>query len=418
MSIQLTLKWTNEGDILWAWHLTPQRLNAQLQQGSLDQLAHDKRRKNFDQVECRLYLPALWFSTISIQVPSAIKKLSPDALKFACEDALAQSVEELHLIPLGKPEQGQLRVLVSQTAQLTEVLASLESEGFLVAEAYSEHELLAADDANELTIQLDEQQVRLCYQAEAHQIHSQGFSEWFDLWAQQHQLASDQTIVIHSDSAEGPAKILANELQASGYQVDWRNRSYNGQWLLSLRAHQSSLNILQGAFRPKRQSNSWRPWLPVSLAACVTMLLLLIMALLTNQQLKRQVDQTWAASEAVFLQVFGAQKRIQRPLMVREMRALAAGNTGIAEQHSSALGILNDLATASGSALMEDFRFNAQRNEALFTLLVSEGSSSEAYQLFEQLNSHLDEQGYEVSYSANQDNDQIRARFKAVKGGA
>lgn len=137
-----------------------------------------------------------------------------------------------------------------------------------------------------------------------------------------------------------------------------------------------------------------------------------------NHRLTEKIEQTWEASEKVFLQVFGNNKRIQRPLMVREMRTLASNSDAAnSDQKVNALQFLSDISAASSTFVLEDFRFSRDRGEATFTLVQPVDVSGDAYNLFEALKNDMSAKNYSVEYSANQDKDAFRARFKATYGG-
>ena len=121
--------------------------------------------------------------------------------------------------------------------------------------------------------------------------------------------------------------------------------------------------------------------------------------------LQIRIEQTLAASDNVFLQVFGQDKRIQRSLMTREMRTLAT-ESGIVDRsvQVNALAVLNDLTIASPSFKLEDFRYNHDRKEAYFTLVQDIADAGDAFALFESLKTGLtDKQGNRLQCPALQD---------------
>jgi len=363
-----------------------------------------------------LLLPQVWFSYIDIAIPGKSRRLSGEALKFACEDYLAEDIDNVHLVLTSKPVNGKASVLVTNAEQLTEILNTLKGQGISVIQAYSYLPGKNIDQLSDVALDIQGQTVTVKFNGKQLQIHVTGFSEWFELFAEQQELPSDASIFISSDDAQGPAKILANEMQASGYQVEWVVDQAKTDELIDPEENFSHhpINILQGDFTPAGSKNEPKKWLPLAIAASSAMFVWLSYSVANSWQLNSQAEKTWQASEAVFLQVFGKEKRIQRPLMIREMRAVAAGNSDSNGDVLSSLQILKDLTQAPSEIFMEDFRFNQQRNEALFTLVISAQGTADAYSLFEQLNSQLKSKGYSVEYSANQDSDQFRARFKAV----
>lgn len=410
MSIQLILSWTSATELEWLW-----TAGNETGSGPLEQLVSEQKRKNLTEVPCRLLLPEVWFSHIDIEVPAKARRLTGETLKFACEDYLAEDIDHVHLVLTAKPANGKASVLATNAEQLGDVLNTLKAQGISVVQAYSRIPGETGTQMTDVSLEIQQQTVTVKYNGKQFQVHVSGFSQWFDLWSDQQSLPEDATVLITSDDAEGPARMLANELEATGYAVEWLVEEATPEQQIneeSFRHH--SVNILQGAFSPAGRKTEVKVWLPMAIAAGFAMVVWLGYNFAANLQLNSQIEQTWQASESVFLQVFGQNKRIQRPLMVREMRSAAAGSIGADGEVLSSLQFLNDLTDAAAEIEMEDFRFNQQRKEALFTLVISAQGTNDAYSLFEQLNSRLKDKGYLVEYSANQDNDRFRARFRAV----
>ncbi|TCS42536.1 type II secretion system protein GspL [Reinekea marinisedimentorum] len=409
MSIQLILSWKSASELEWLW-----TSDSETGKGPLEQLISEQKRKNLSALTCRLLLPEVWFSHIDIDVPAKARRLTGETLKFACEDYLADDIDNVHLVLTGKPANGKASVLATNAEQLREILNTLKAQGIAVLQAYSRIPGEAGSQITDVHLEVQQQTVTVKHGGKQLQVHVSGFSQWFDLWSEQQALPEDATVLITSDDSEGPAKMLANELQVTGYQVQWLVEDEKSEALDADAFQHHPVNILQGAFSPTVRKTERKAWLPLAIAAAAATVVWLSYNVAVNMQLNSQIEQTWQANESVFLQVFGQNKRIQRPLMVREMRAAAAGNISADGAVLSSLQFLNDLTDAASEIEMEDFRFNLQRKEALFTLVISAQGSADAYSLFEQLNTRLKSKGYEVEYSANQDNDRFRARFKAV----
>lgn len=413
MSIQLNLFWTSASQLEWYWAGEESSFS-----GSLEDLLNQKKQRNLDAVGCRLLLPDVWFSNLSISVPGKTKRLSGEALKFACEEYLAQDIEDVHLIMTEKPRDGAVQVLALNASHLRQAISTLETHAIDVYEAFSMQGMKSGSEQM-ADVELDIQSNTVTFSAngENFQIHTTGFSQWFSLWAEQSHLPEDATVFIRSDDADGPAKMLSSELQASGHNVQWQVEDKPALVDLfdQVRQLRSAPNLMQGEFSRRSSNSQVKNWLPLTVAAVFAVIIWAGSSLMSSYQTGTRVDQVWAASESVFLQVFGKDKRIQRPLMVREMRSVAMGQAQTTDSAAvSSLDILNDLVAAPEPIFMEDFRFNQSRREALFTLVISSSASGDAYSHFEKLNTDLKQKGYQVEYSANQDNDRFRARFKAV----
>lgn len=414
MNVQLSLFWQTADQLQWYWSGADHVVS-----GTLEELQSQKQQRNMSDCSMRLFLPETWFSTLDLKLPAKARSLSPQALKFAAEEHLAQDIDTVHLVMRSKPQNGSATVLVTDLERFKTVLQTLKSRGFDVVEAFNEKDFGGVDgQTDDIVIQVSEVKVSLWFGQNVYTVHPRGFAQWFALWVTQNAIPEDATIQLVSESADGDAKSIATELEVSGYSINWlvQQKKQLIDWHERSSSQKPVGNLITNEFSNKSSNINTRYWLPSVAAAAIAISVWAVMTLLSQNQLNNQIEQTWAASENVFLQVFGNDKRIQRPLMVREMRGLINTTTG-EDQTVNALRFLNDLNIAQQSLIMEDFRFNRDRSEAFFTLVQTSAEQADAFGLFETLKTELGKKGYVVEYSANQDNDGYRARFKSVVGG-
>lgn len=416
MSIQLSLFWQAVDQLEWYW-----AGDTDVYTGSFEELQDQRQSRNMEACLVRLFLPASWFSTIAVQLPGNARRVSPQMLKFAAEEFLAQDIDSVHLVMKNKPVNGVVSVEATDIERLRQILNTLNTRQFIVTEAYNA-QLFNLNDTqtDDLLLQIQGDQVTLTMADDLYTVHARGFSQWFELWASQNKVPEDASIRLVSDSAEGPAKAIATEFEAVGYQVQWTVEAQKRlvDWHDQAELYKGSANLITGPFSQRSGHSNLKIWLPTVIAASVLLVLWSVLTVLTNIRNESKVEQAWQASEQVFLQVFGQDKRIQRPLMVREMRSRAASSGATdSEGELNALVFLRDINNAAASFTLEDFRFNKQRNEAFFTLVQPVSETGDAYSLFESLKSDLSSKNYQVEYSANQDKDSYRAQFKMVYGG-
>lgn len=417
MSIQLSLYWQAVDQLEWYW-----AGDSDVYSGALEELKDQKKERNLDNCIVRLFLPAQWFSTIDVQLPAKGRRINPQMLRFAAEEYLAQDIDSVHLVLKGKPVQGRVAVEVTDLARFSQIIATLRLSKFIVTEAYNSQRFWVPqqDQADDLQLLIRGDVVTVSSRDQIFTVHTRGFAQWFELWAQQNELPDDARLQVVSDSAEGPAKAIVTEFEATGYALDWRVENPRSlvDWHDLIEQSRPSGNLMTGAFSQHSDSPRYERWLPTLVAGVAVLILWSTVTVLENHRLSVKINETWQASESVFLQVFGQNKRIQRPLMVREMRSrVASAADGETETGVNALTFLQDISAASASFLLEDFRFNKERNEAFFTLTQSVQASGDAYSLFEALKNDLAAKGYQVEYSANQESEFYRAQFKAVYGG-
>ncbi|MDX1340851.1 MAG: type II secretion system protein GspL [Reinekea sp.] len=416
MSTQLSLYWQAPDKLQWYWSG-----EADVYTGSLEELQDQKKLKNLETCLVRLFLPASWFSSIELMLPVKSRRLSPAALKFAAEEFLAQDIDTVHLVEKGRTNNGKTTVEVTEIDRLRFILQTLSGLGFVVNEAFNTQWFsLPEDQTDDVVIQVQQESIVLSANNQVFNLHTKGFAQWFELWAKQNDIAENATIKLISDSAEGPSKVLATEFEASGFEVNWvvQNAKKLIDWHEEAERKKIPGNLITGIFSQRSGNKYVEYWMPALVASVAALVLWSTLNMFQNHRLTEKIEQTWEASEKVFLQVFGNNKRIQRPLMVREMRTLASNSDAAnSDQKVNALQFLSDISAASSTFVLEDFRFSRDRGEATFTLVQPVDVSGDAYNLFEALKNDMSAKNYSVEYSANQDKDAFRARFKATYGG-
>ena len=416
MSIQLSLFWDTADRLEWYWPGDPSVF-----EGSLEELLDQKQARNLTSCSVRLFLPEYWFSTLELNLPAKTRRLSAQALKFAAEEFLAQDIDSVHLVLKNKPLDGAATVLVTSLERFNRVLQTLRVRGLIVFEAFNCQDFsIPENQTNETLLQISEQIVTLSARDQIFKIHPKGFPQWFDMWSQQNHLDPEAPILIISADADGVAKSIVSQLEATGIPVQWVVQDVKQlvDWHDRAEGNRQPSNLITAEFSQQPANSQYQLWLPTLVAGMATFAVWVGLTLFDNQQLTLRIEQTLAASDTVFLQVFGSDKRIQRSLMVREMRTLAAESGAVDRTAEvNALAVLNDLSIASPSFKLEDFRYNHDRKEAYFTLVQDISDAGDAFALFESLKAGLTDNGYTVEYSANQDKDVFRARFKSVYGG-
>ncbi|MFQ3230682.1 type II secretion system protein GspL [Reinekea sp.] len=415
MSIQLSIYWQQAHDLSWYWADDDKQFH-----GALEELQDQVQQRNLANVATRLFLPTRWFTTFPLKIPKGNKRVSSQMIGFAAEEFLAQDIEDMHLVMIGKPHDGTVMVTATAKDPFFTVVQTLKARQLTVFEAYDAGQfVLPNQGTHDVELRVDNGKVTLRSGLISMEAHHQGFPQWFEHWLSQSTLEETISIIIYSADTDGPARHLVTSLESNGHQVQWvvQEPSDLATWHEAASSNKTLGNLITAGLRPNKGNNRIQYWLPVSIAALFVLVIWAVTSSLTSMKVNERANQTWAASETVFKQVFGSNKRIQRPLMVREMRGLAASlstQQGQAES-ANALTLLNDLRSAEETLLLEDFRFNQSRNETNFT--IASESNPDAFNHFEILKTTLIGKGYQVEYSASQDRDAVRAKFKSVKGG-
>jgi general secretion pathway protein L len=414
MSIQLSIYWQQAQNISWYWTDDNQQYH-----GALEELQDQVQQRNLANVATRLFLPSQWFTTFPLKMPKGNKRVSPQMIGFAAEEFLAQDIEDMHLVMIGKPHDGTVMVTATAKDPFFQVVQTLKARHLTIFEAYDAGQfVLPNQGTHDVELRIENERVTLRSGLVSMEAHHQGFPQWFEHWLSQSPLTETISIIIYSSDTEGPARHLVTSLESNGHQVQWvvQEPSDLAAWHETASTSKTLGNLITAGLRPNKDNNRIQYWLPATVAALFVLVVWAVTTSVTSSRVIEQANQTWAASETVFKQVFGSNKRIQRPLMVREMRNLAATlNSQQGEgENANALMLLNDLRNAESTLLLEDFRYNQSRNETNFTI-VSE-NNPDAFNHFETLKNTLIGKGYQVEYSASQDRDAVRAKFKSVKG--
>lgn len=418
MTPQLSLFWQGPEQVSWLWQGDDQQYD-----GRWDELVDQKQAKNLEQVAVRVYLPHDWFTSLTVKVPGGARRVPEQVLRFAAEEQLAQDIDTLHIVPLAKPEKGELPVLVIERERLSQVSSTLNEAGMQMEQAFDagwfQIEKPVTTDVN---LDVDAERILVRAGWVLHQVHPNGFSQWFELWKNTAGLSeAPVSIRMTSRDSTDQARQLRTELEAGGDELDWVVTPAPGlsDWDEQCREDRAAGNLMTGPFTRRKSSNNKALWLPAALAASFALVVWSGVTITEAMRQQQLADATWAASENVFRQVFGADKRIQRPLMVRELEnRILSMNSGDDNQGASVLNSLEALSDIDKALLLEDFRFQQARGEMLFTLKQPTETEGDAFARFEQVKSNLQSQGYSVEYSASQDRDAVRGRYRAVLEGA
>ncbi|MCH8532380.1 MAG: hypothetical protein LAT65_16130 [Saccharospirillum sp.] len=417
----ISLFWQGPEQVSWLW-----QGEAETQHGDWDALVDEKQQRNQNDISARVYFPHHWFTSLSVAVPGNARRVPEGVLRFAAEEQLAQDIDSLHMIALARAEGGQVPVLVLDRERLSLVQATLAEANMQMVQAFDAGWFQVPADARaDLIVDCDEQSL-LCRSGWVlHQVHPSGFSQWYDFW-RSNQAAKEQDqplqVKLVSRDANGTARQLKTVLETHGEEVEWQVTAHTtlSDWNNLCRQTRAAGNLMTGPFSIRKSRSNLGLWLPGAVAASLAVVIWSGVTWTETRRMEQQAEATWRASEQVFRQIFGPEKRIQRPLMVREVdNALVAQNQNQDGPRASVLEALTALSNSHAEGLLlEDFRYQLNRQEMLFTLKQAPENEGDAFGRFEQTKVQLESVGYEVEYSASAERDSARGRYRAVKGGA
>lgn len=415
MNVHISIFWQGPTQLRWRWSES-----TEVRDGRWDDLQLERQNKNLDAVTTRLYLPHQGFTSLQVTVPGGARRIPEAVLRFAAEEQLAQDIDSLHIVPLAKPSQGSLPVLVIETQRLRELQETLAEGGFTLVQAFDAgYCQVSKPEIQDVSIDVNPGRVLCRAGWELHQIHPNGFSQWFELWKRSQSL--DETalqITLTSRSADDLGRTLKTELEAAGDDVNWQVQPETDLplWDETVADTRYQGNLMTGPFALRKSSGHSAYWVPTAIAASIALVVWVGLTISQGWQDKAEAKSTWAASEAVFKQVFGQDKRIQQPLMVRELdNRIQAMQQPADSGGNSVLAAMDALGTLDSGLVLEDFRYQASRREMLFTVTRNGDAEEDAFGAFEQLKRRLEQAGYSVEYSASQDRDAVRGRYRATR---
>lgn len=415
MNVHISIFWQDPTRLRWRWSDS-----TEVREGRWDDVQVERQNLNLDAVTTRLYLPHQGFTSLQVMVPGGARRIPEAVLRFAAEEQLAQDIDSLHIVPLAKPNQGSLPVVVIETERLSELQETLTEGGFRLVQAFDAgYCQVSKPETQDVSIDVTPGRVLCRAGWELHQIHPNGFSQWFELWKRSQNL--DETalqITLTSRSADDLGRTLKTELEAAGDDVNWQVQPETDltEWDEIVADTRYQGNLMTGPFALRKTSSHSAYWVPTALAASFALAIWTGLTISQGWQDKAEAASTWAASEAVFKQVFGQDKRIQQPLMVRELdNRIQAMQQPENSEGGSVLAAMDALGTLDSGLSLEDFRYQASRREMLFTVTRSGDAQSDAFGVFEQLKRRLEQAGYNVEYSASQDRDAVRGRYRATR---
>ncbi|MFG1496452.1 type II secretion system protein GspL [Saccharospirillum sp. HFRX-1] len=411
MTPELSIYWQGLDQLEWRWHS-----QSDSQAGRWDDLVDQVRERNQAGAATRLYLPHTHFTALVIKVPAGRRRLAPAVMRFTAEEQLAQDIDSLHLVPLEQPQDGKMTVLVTESALLTDLQSTLAEAGLTLVEAFDAGYFQWPEmPYSDIQLDLDQHRVFCRHGWLLHQTHIQGFAQWFESFKQQQNLSSPLRLALTSRANDEGARQLRTELEATGDALEWVISPLPdiAQWDEQVRSGQQRGNLMTGALAIKNEGGQGRYWLPTAIAAAVTLCLWLVVSGANAWRDQQRAESTWAASDAVFRQVFGNDKRIQRPLMIREIdnriRALSGGQNGT---EATVISAIEALMVLDDALVLDDFRYQQSSGQMLFTLRQPSDVEGDAFARFEATKTALQDRGYQVEYSASQDSQAVRGRFQ------
>ena len=341
---------------------------------------------------------------IEMALPPGQAKYAAKAIDFAVEEKLSQDPSLYHLVPRGKPKQGNLSVIAIDKEWFTEQLACVQELGLEVVQCFVDAELLVEPTAIHV-VQSDRSMVvsssNHCLTADI---------DWLGaLLPKVMEQQADKAVLLTLPESSDQENIIKAQVMLSAEQQLTTGRypdTYLGYLVDKLLSAHPAHSLLIGDFASRKEQSQWLKIIkPVAIVATVLVVAGLSYQLVQGWQAAELSNAYLQANEKLCQDIFGPEKRCRENLIKREVQNLISQpvttTAGI-----SFLSMMEDVAAIKGQETLVSVRYNQDKQELLMVIL------DQDFQKLEQIKSKLEDKGYNVELSASQDKDMTRGNFR------
>ncbi|MCQ4312240.1 type II secretion system protein GspL [Pseudomonas stutzeri] len=327
-----------------------------------------------------LVLPAEVCSYFAVNLPTRKARWISQALAYAVEELLAESVDDLHLTHGDALEDGRRRVIAIRRQLLADWLEDLQALGLTIVAIHVDADLLPRDGTQLLFIDGrallgGSPEARLAFDS----------NQWPDLAAQ-----CPAPRHGHGTHAEAPEPL-----------DDYQQLDDPYRFLASGRA--GALNLAQGDFAVQAAGSGLGQWKPVLIVLALVLAVQLVFNLIQAWSLDGQAERYAEASHALYTELFPEDRRIVN------LRAQFDEHIGQSAGTSAGfMRLLDEVALAMAEGIpvsISQLDYNEARGDLALQVRASD------FAALEQLRQRLGETGESVQLgSASRDGDAVSAR--------
>lgn len=327
-----------------------------------------------------LVLPAEVCSAFAVNLPTRKARWVNQALAYAVEELLAESVDDLHLTHGDALEDGRRRVIAIRRQLLADWLQDLKTLGLTIVAIHVDADLLPRDGTQLLFI---EDRALLGGSPEARLAFES--TQWPHLVGQ-----CPAPHHGHGTLDVGPAPL-----------DDYQQLDEPYRFLASGRA--AALNLAQGDFAIQAAGSGLGQWKPVMIVLALVLAVQLVFNLVQAWTLESQAERYAEASRALYTELFPEDRRIVN------LRAQFDEHIGQSAGASAEfMRLLNEVALALAEGIpvsIGQLDFNQARGDLALQVRASD------FAALEQLRQRLGQTGESVQLgSASRDGDAVSAR--------
>ena len=321
------------------------------------------------------------------------------AVPYLLEDNLAGDVETLHFA-YGRWQEGQVAVAVVEPELLRLQLQRASEVGLTVAECYSAANLVPDSTEEAYAVALADDLWLWRYGAQ-------------QICCSRALLGQIIALVLADEDAPQQVNLISprgDELESEGLPVTFQPQPHETPWLwLMQQPTAQSINLLQGAFAQRKQTNNaWRAWRwPLALAASA-LVLQLATTVIETVHLQRQADQLTSQSVDLYKQLFPQSRRFNDPRKQMEGFLREQKTSGPAVDFFTLLGLSGQALQQFNSLQLQSLRFQSQGLELQL--------AAPNFQVLEQYKSALLQQSLQVELrNANSQGGQVSGQI-SIRG--
>lgn len=299
-----------------------QHASITLGHGNLDELKNLARGKKVS-----VLIDAHYTTLASVNVPSKNRNKQMQAVPFAMEDNLAEDIDDTYFA-LGTSDDNKVPVIAIKRSLLEDTLELFKQQQIHLSEITADSVALPGSE-NQWCVLLDEDSALIkTASTESHCCDRDNLPLILQALLQQSASKPDSISYYYKADDEQASSML------EPIEIEIEPHTYQNHALEIFVQHLDDiheLNLLQGEFTPKRESNNWlKPWKSVAALAGLWICLYLTNAAILGSQLKEENLKLTRQIEKEFKRAIPDARKMtnMKNRVDRRLRELKTGNAG------------------------------------------------------------------------------------------
>ena len=372
-----------------------------LGQGSIDDLTPIARGK-----KVTVLIDAHFTTLESVTVPSKNRNKQMQAIPFAMEDYLAEDIDDTYFA-LGKSEADNKVPVIAIKRSLLEDTLEIFNKQNIHLDALTADSVALPGDKNKWCVLIDDDSALIkTGDSQAHSCDRDNLAVILQALLEQSQ-HKPESITYYYQAQDTDAELMLDSIEMTIEKHTYQNNAL--EIFVQHLSNVQSLNLLQGEFSPKRQTdNTWlNPWKAVAAVASLWIILYLTHTSILSSQLEKQNIELSHKIETEFKRAVPDARKMtnMRKRVERRLGDLKAGGNS---SNSSFLNILSKAAPILSSNKKIEIKAAVFRNNYIDVDL-----SAKTLQDIEQIKSKLSTvNGINTVLSTTVEKDKVIGRLR------